>query len=65
LAATALGAQTADELRALSADEILAKLPATGYFPMGTVDGHILPKQVIDAIDAGEQAKTPVLAGFN
>lgn len=63
--ATALGAQTADELRALSADEILAKLPATGYFPMGTVDGHILPKQVIDAIDAGEQAKTPVLAGFN
>src|SRR5690606_26233569 len=63
--ATALGAQTADELRALSADEILAKLPGTGYFPMGTVDGHILPRQVIDAIDAGEQARTPVLAGFN
>lgn len=63
--AAALGAQTAEGLRALSAEDILTRSAHTGYFPMGTVDGHVLPRQVIDAIDAGEQAKVPVLAGFN
>lgn len=63
--ATALGTQTAEGLRALSPEEIMTKSAATGYFPMGTVDGHVLPKQVIDTIDDGEQAQVPVLAGFN
>lgn len=63
--AAALGTQSAEALRSLSAEDILTKSASTGYFPMGTIDGHILPQQVIDRIDAGQQAKVPVLAGFN
>jgi para-nitrobenzyl esterase len=36
-----------------------------GVVPQGTIDGHVLPHQVIDTFDRGEQAHVPVLAGFN
>lgn len=36
-----------------------------GYFPLGTSDGHTLPRQLVDVFDRGEQAKVPILAGFN
>ncbi|WP_332659170.1 carboxylesterase/lipase family protein [Brevundimonas sp.] len=63
--AAALGANTAAELRALSAEAIIAGAAPTGYFPMGTVDGHLIPDQIIDRIDQGLQAPVPVLAGYN
>lgn len=37
-----------------------ARFPA-----QGTVDGKILPAQVVDIFDRGEQAKVPILAGLN
>jgi para-nitrobenzyl esterase len=39
--------------------------PATGYAPWGTIDGQVLPRQLVDVFDRGEQAPVPLLAGFN
>ena len=36
-----------------------------GFVPQGTIDGRVLPHQVIETFDRGEQAHVPVLAGFN
>jgi para-nitrobenzyl esterase len=36
-----------------------------GYPPFGTVDGRVLPRQLVDVFDLGEQARVPILAGFN
>ena len=36
-----------------------------GYGPFGTIDGRILPRQLVEAFDLGEQAKVPLVAGFN
>jgi para-nitrobenzyl esterase len=33
--------------------------------PLGTIDGHVLPRQLVDVFDRGEQAHVPVLVGFN
>ncbi len=38
---------------------------AAGFAPFGAVDGKILPDQLVDIFDQGEQAHVPVLAGFN
>ena len=38
---------------------------AAGYFPLGTVDGRVLPRQMVEMFDRGEQAPVSVLAGFN
>ena len=35
------------------------------FISQGTIDGWSLPLQVVDALAAGEQAHTPLLAGFN
>ena len=63
--AAALGARTAADLRALTAEAIITGAAPTGYFPMGTVDGDLIPDQIIDRIDQGLQAQVPVLAGYN
>ncbi len=63
--AAALGANTAAELRALSAEAIITGAAPTGYFPMGTVDGHLIPNQIVERVDRGLQAPVPVLAGYN
>ena len=39
--------------------------PAAGFAPFGAVDGHILPQQLVEIFDKGEQAPVPLLAGFN
>lgn len=60
-----LGAAGLPELRAMSAEAITQGAARTGYFPLGTVDGHTLPRQLVDVFDRGEQANVPILAGFN
>ena len=37
----------------------------TGFFPFFVIDGRVLPRQLVDVFDRGEQAKVPLLAGFN
>ena len=63
--ATAIGAPDLAALRSMDAVQIVDASVRTGYFPMSTVDGRVLPKQIVDAFERGEQAKVPVLAGFN
>lgn len=62
---TALGAADLAGLRALDAQTLTQQTAAKGYGPWGTVDGKVLTRQLIDTWDRGEQAKVPVLAGFN
>jgi para-nitrobenzyl esterase len=52
-------------LRAMDARALATASAATGYVPYGTVDGKILPRQLVDTFDRGEQAKVPLIAGFN
>lgn len=63
--ATAIGAPDLATLRSMDAVKMVEASVRTGYFPMSTVDGRILPRQIVDAFEQGEQAKVPVLAGFN
>ena len=61
----ALGAKDATALRAIDAEKLRDAAARAGYFPLGTVDGRILPRQLVDVFDRGEQAPVPIIAGFN
>lgn len=63
--AAKLGAADLAALRAMSAEDIASKAPATGYFPFPSIDGKIVPRQLVETFDRGEQAPVPILAGFN
>ena len=52
-------------LRKLDAQELTDKAAKLGFAPFGTVDGKVLPRQLVDTFDKGEQAPVPILAGFN
>jgi para-nitrobenzyl esterase len=52
-------------LRAMDARQLVEAAAATGYAPYGTIDGKILPRQLVDTFDRGEQAPVPLIAGFN
>jgi len=60
-----LGAANLADLRAMDANAITLAAPTTGYIPFGTIDGHVLPRQLVEVFDRGEQAHVPLLAGFN
>ena len=60
-----LGARDVAGLRAMSAQAIIDGTARTSYFPLGTIDGRTLRRQLVDTFDRGEQARVPVLAGFN
>lgn len=63
--ATALSAKDIAALRAMDADAVTQGAIKAGYSPWGTIDGKVLPRQIVDSFDRGEQAPVPVLAGFN
>ena len=60
-----LGAHDLAALRAMDATAITEAAANAGYLPFGAVDGKVLPRQLIDVFDRGEQARVPILAGFN
>jgi para-nitrobenzyl esterase len=60
-----LGAKDLAALRAMPAAELTDAAVKTGYAPFGTIDGRVLPRQLVDVFDLGEQARVPILAGFN
>ena len=66
-AALAGGAQAPDlaALRAMDAQTLTDAAGAAGFAPFGAVDGKVLPDQLVDVFDRGEQAPVPLLAGFN
>jgi para-nitrobenzyl esterase len=63
--AEAVGAKDLAALRAVAAKKLVDAAASTGYFPLATVDGKTLPRQLVDVFDRGEQAPVPILAGFN
>jgi len=60
-----LGADGLAGLRAMDGVELADKAPKAGFAPFGAVDGKVLPRQLVEVFDRGEQAPVPVLAGFN
>ena len=60
-----LGAKDVAGLRAMDAGALTEAAAHAGYIPFGTIDGRILPRQLVDVFDRGEQARVPLLAGFN
>jgi para-nitrobenzyl esterase len=60
-----LGAKDVAALRALDAAALTDGAARAGYTPFGTIDGHLLPRQLVEVFDRAEQARVPLLAGFN
>jgi para-nitrobenzyl esterase len=60
-----LGVKDLTGLRSMDAVTITNQTAASGWLPFGVIDGRVLPRQLVDVFDRGEQAKVPILAGFN
>ncbi|MGD0142552.1 MAG: carboxylesterase family protein [Rhizomicrobium sp.] len=58
-------AQNIAGLRAINGAAITVAAATAGFAPFGAVDGHILPSQLVDVFDKGQQAPVPLMAGFN
>lgn len=65
MVASALHAPNIAAMRAMDGQALVEGAAAAHYSPFGTVDGQILPRQLVDTFDRGEQAPVPILAGFN
>lgn len=52
-------------LRAVDAQTLTNMAAMAGFAPFGAIDGKVLPGQLVDIFDKGEQARVPILAGFN
>ena len=63
--ATRLGAGGIDALRAMDAQALAEAALNKGFVPSGTIDGVVLPDQLVDIFERGEQAHVPLIAGFN
>src|SRR3546814_4767717 len=50
-----LGALDLGALRAMDGETLTVAATKAGFAPQGTIDGHVLPRQVIDTFDRGEQ----------
>ena len=59
------GVSTAAELRAADPVRLFQAGLATGWAPEPVIDGVVLKRQLAETFARGEQAKVPVLAGFN
>lgn len=60
-----LGVKDIDALRAMDAQELSDAALKAGFAPFCTIDGHVLPRQLVEVFERGEQAPVPLLAGFN
>jgi para-nitrobenzyl esterase len=63
--AAALHASGIAALRAMDPLQLTNAAATAGFGPWGTVDGHVLPEQMVTAFDKGDQAHVPILDGFN
>jgi para-nitrobenzyl esterase len=63
--AESLGARNVSALRALDAEDLAEAALRAGFTPLGTIDGHLLPGQLVDIFERGDQARVPLIAGFN
>ena len=63
--AAALHAPNVAALRAMEPQALTTAAAAAYFAPFGVVDGHVLSRQLVEVFDRGEQARVPLLAGFN
>ncbi|MBO6718315.1 MAG: carboxylesterase family protein [Rhizobiaceae bacterium] len=63
--AAALGRQSIAEMREMDAQTLANEALKAGFEPLGTIDGQILPAQLVDVFERGEQANVPLITGFN
>ena len=59
------GAGDLPGLRSMDAAALTDAAARAGFFPFFVIDGRVLPRQVVEVFDRGEQPKIPILAGFN
>lgn len=52
-------------LRGMDPQDLTDRAALGGFATFGVIDGVVLPRQIVEVFDRGEQAKVPVLAGFN
>ncbi|HYD27227.1 carboxylesterase/lipase family protein [Brevundimonas sp.] len=52
-------------LRGMDPQALTDQAARSGFAPFGAVDGAVLPRQLVDVFDRGEQAPVPILTGFN
>lgn len=63
--ASQFDAASVADLRSMSATAIIERSVTAGFYPLGTIDGEVLPRQLVDTFDRGEQAPVPIIAGYN
>jgi para-nitrobenzyl esterase len=61
----AVHAPTLAALRAMDAHTLTDAAAAAYFAPFGVIDGQVLPRQLVEVFDRGEQARVPILCGFN
>ena len=61
----AIGATDIAAAREIDARRLIDATTRAGFAPQGTIDGAVLPMQIVDAFDRGLQARVPVMAGIN
>lgn len=60
-----LGAGDLKALRSMDSGTLVMQSLAAAFDPQPTIDGWVLPRQIVESFDRGEQARVPLLAGFN
>lgn len=60
-----LGAADVAALRAMPADTLVQAAAEAGFDPQASIDGWVLPRQILECLECAEQAPVPVIAGFN
>jgi para-nitrobenzyl esterase len=63
--AKAVGAANLADLRSMDGNTLTLAAAKSGARWGGTIDGRVLPRQVVDTFDRKEEALVPVLMGFN
>jgi para-nitrobenzyl esterase len=64
--AKSIGAKNLEELRSIDADSIVNSATRFGPFRFAmTVDGYFFPREPLAIYEAGEQARVPLLVGWN
>jgi len=64
LLATAAGGKNIAELRAMDAASLTTLAQQSHFISTAVVDGKLLPRQLVDTLDRGEQAHVPLMTGF-
>jgi para-nitrobenzyl esterase len=63
--AGAVHARNIAALREANAQELSETAATLGFAPFGSIDGYVLPRQLVEVFERGEQAPVPLLVGFN